>query len=94
MRDPFILKRGFHVGIRSAFKDLSSVIFEQSTGKAKCVVELVVTFRPVLLALRDVINYYLLMSSWLPEQCEVMTFVSLEIWLLHTRRLERKAYYL
>jgi len=86
-------KVAWQLKTKSAFWKTLSLTFLLKTfklGTARCVVELVDASRLVLLALGDVIDHYLLLSSWLSEQHKVMTFVSLEVWLLHTHRLERK----
>ena len=59
---------------------------------AQYVAELVVISRPVLQAPGDIANGCLCMSTWFPEQHEVIVFESPRVWLLHTHKPKRKEY--
>ena len=61
---------------------------------ARCVVELLIVSHLMLQALRNIVDRCLFLSYWLPKQHELTVFVFLGLWLLYTRRLERKSYWL
>jgi len=57
-------------------------------------IEPVGVFRPALQAHGDVVDGCLRLSSWLSKQYELTVFESINVWLLHTCGLKKKAYYL